>query len=246
MNLEEVQPVMAYCDQNGKIDNMNQMINTKNGSYTAVNSYNTLNEWTSKTKNVWLVFHGMGYLSRYFLKYFKMLNPDQNYIIAPQAPSKYYQDEKFKHVGASWLTREETEQSMKNNLNYIDMVYRSELEVYPQDSYRLIIMGYSQGVSVALRWIAARKVICDELVLHSGGIPKELETKQFEHLSDRGIFYVYGTNDHYLTPERMKEEETKRRKLFKDQASVITFDGGHEVNTSFIKRLSSTISTNTS
>ena len=40
-------------------------------SYQSTNSYSTLNTLNTKTKNVWLVFHGMSYLSRYFLKYFK-------------------------------------------------------------------------------------------------------------------------------------------------------------------------------
>ena len=39
-------------------------------SFVAKNSYATLNSLTEQTQNVWLVFHGMGYLSRYFLKYF--------------------------------------------------------------------------------------------------------------------------------------------------------------------------------
>ena len=43
-------------------------------TYTTRNSYSTLNTLTERTKNVWFVFHGMGYLSRYFLRYFKHLN----------------------------------------------------------------------------------------------------------------------------------------------------------------------------
>ena len=55
-------------------------------SYTTTNSYSTLNHYSNLTKNVWFVCHGMHYLSRYFLKYFKDLNKEENYIIAPQAP----------------------------------------------------------------------------------------------------------------------------------------------------------------
>ncbi|NNL82566.1 MAG: esterase, partial [Winogradskyella sp.] len=76
-------------------------------SYKTSNSYSTLNTLTSKTKNVWFVCHGMGYLSRFFLKYFKELDSETNYIIAPQAPSKYYIQPKM-HVGANWLTKDNT------------------------------------------------------------------------------------------------------------------------------------------
>lgn len=74
-------------------------------TYKTHNTYSTLNSLKSTTENVWFVCHGMGYLSRYFLKYFQVLDADKNYIIAPQAPSKYYLSPKFKHVGACWLTK---------------------------------------------------------------------------------------------------------------------------------------------
>ena len=68
--------------------------------YKISNSYSTLNALTSKTRNVIFACHGMGYLSRYFLKYFKGLDSELNYIIVPQAQSKYYIAPKMKHVGA--------------------------------------------------------------------------------------------------------------------------------------------------
>ncbi|MBV1924687.1 MAG: esterase, partial [Flavobacteriaceae bacterium] len=70
----------------------------KKVSYTTTNTYHTLNTYSEKTKNVWLVFHGMGYLSKYFSRYFSELSSEENFIIIPQAPSKYYMGENFKHV----------------------------------------------------------------------------------------------------------------------------------------------------
>src|SRR5690554_8082346 len=142
------------------------MSKEKDVTYTSKNTYSTLNILTKNTKNVWIVFHGLGYLSKYFINYFSELNPEENYIIAPQAPSKYYQDRKFKHVGASWLTRENTLSETENILNYIDAVFKKELN---KEAPNLIVMGYSQGVSIALRWVASRKIQCNKLVLHSGG-----------------------------------------------------------------------------
>src|SRR6056297_4101857 len=99
------------------------MINEKEVSYTTSNSYSTLHERSEKAKNVWVVFHGIGYLSRYFMKYFRHLNHEENYIIAPQGPSKYYLNGKYEHVGASWATRENTEQEVQNVMAYLDEVY---------------------------------------------------------------------------------------------------------------------------
>jgi predicted esterase len=146
--------------------------------YSSSNTYSILNNYTEKTKNVWIVFHGLGYLSKYFIKYFSKVNPEENYIIAPQAPSKYYQGKDFKHVGASWLTKVDTLEETKNIMEYIDKVYKTEINLTPKN---LIVLGYSQGVSIATRWVASRKINCNHLILHSGGIPVELEPEGFSH-----------------------------------------------------------------
>src|SRR5690606_18584419 len=129
--------------------------------YNTSNSYSTLNSFTEKTKNVWMVFHGMGYLSKYFINYFSELDPVENYIIAPQAPSKYYQDKAFKHVGASWLTRENTLMETQNILNYVDAVVEKEIIARTKNR---IVLGYSQGDSIAARGVASRKVQCNKLI----------------------------------------------------------------------------------
>ncbi|NBC57653.1 MAG: esterase, partial [Bacteroidetes bacterium] len=175
-------------------------------SYSTQKTYSTLNQLTDKTENIWFVCHGLGYLSRYFIEYFSVLDSDKNYIIAPQAPSKYYQDKNFKHIGASWLTREETQLEMENIKAYFDAIYEKEIQSYPDK--KLIVLGYSQGVSVAMRWIAQSKINCDKLLIHSGGIPEELETKDFEGLKFKP-YLIYGKSDPYITKERAQLETQK-------------------------------------
>lgn len=204
-------------------------------SYTTTNSYSTLNELTEKTKTVWLVFHGMGYLSRYFIRHFKELDPIENYVIAPQAPSKYYQGTNFKHVGASWLTRENTIEETKNVLTYVDAVWTAE---QPSTQKKLVILGYSQGVSIATRWMASRKIQCDSLVLHSGGIPVELTPNDFEYLhAETDVTYLYGDEDQYITEARKTEGNLKGSKLFGEKLEIEVFKGIHEVYAPFINRL---------
>ena len=70
-------------------------------SYETTNSYSTLNTLNDETENIWIVFHGIGYLSRYFIRLFQQLDCHKNYIIAPQAPSKYYKGEDYRKVGSS-------------------------------------------------------------------------------------------------------------------------------------------------
>jgi len=210
------------------------MTNEKRVSYTAQNTYTTLNEFTDKTKNVWLVFHGLGYLSRYFINHFAHLNPTENYIIAPQAPSKYYQGTNFKHVGASWLTKVDTIAETKNVLQYVDSVFEAEKQT-PLPNF--IVLGYSQGVSIATRWISSRKIQCDHLILHSGGIPKELVKEDFDYMNkNTQVTYLYGDKDQYITEARKTEETLKGTNLFGERLAIEVFDGTHEVDTNFLTK----------
>ena len=181
------------------------MSTEKSLSYTINNTYSTLNTRTSRTKNVWLVFHGIGYLSRYFLKYFKHLDIEENYIIAPQAQSKYYLNGEYRHVGASWLTRENTEAEIENMMQYLDAVYNAE-ELDQVEN--LNILGYSQGVSVATRFIARKKILCKNLIMHSGKVPQELTSEDFQFLNKTNFTFIYGTEDEYLK----KRDYSRRRK----------------------------------
>ena len=203
-------------------------------SYTSTNSYSTLNTLTERTKTVWLVCHGMGYMSRYFLKYFKGLNTEDNYIIAPQAPSKFYIQPKM-HVGANWLTRDDTKTGIENIVNYFDAVL--DVEKIPK-GVRFIVFGYSQGVSIAMRYIAKRQLQCDQLVLHSGGIPKELNAADYEYLTkDTKVKLIYGTEDEYLDEQRIQLESARATDLFGDKVNFMPFKGKHVVNVAFIEKL---------
>lgn len=205
-------------------------------TYTSTNSYTTLNRLSDSTENVWIVLHGIGYLSRYFLRHFDGLPMDKNYIIAPQAPSKYYLDNSYTRVGASWLTKEDTQQETENVVAYLEAILK--FEKLP-DSCNLIVLGFSQGVSIATRWVAKRKVQCAQLVLYAGGVPNELEASDFDFLlkNNTKVSIIVGDQDEYLTEERRKTELKKIQKLFSGKEEVIIFEGGHEVKRKLINKL---------
>lgn len=204
-------------------------------SYLTYNSYATLNRLSSKTINVWVIFHGIGFLSKYFLKYFEGLDPAENYIIAPQAPSKYYLNGQYKHVGASWLTKENTATEINNLMSYMDSVMAKE---NLPEKCRLVVFGYSQGVSIAMRWVAQRNIKCAHLILYAGGIPNELTKDQLKHLGDHcSVKVIMGDKDEYLTEERMEHEQKKIDMLFEGRAQLQLFDGGHEIKKEIINNL---------
>ena len=123
----------------------------------------------------------------------------------------------------------DTENVMRN----FDAIF--EAENIPNTT-NLIVFGYSQGVSVAVRYVAKRQLQCAQLVLHSGGIPKELNVEDFTFL-DAKVSLVCGTDDEYLTTERLASETKKAQLLFKDNLNAIMFDGKHEMNVDIINQL---------
>jgi predicted esterase len=196
-------------------------------SYTTQKTYSTLNELSENTEYIWFVCHGIGYLSRYFINYFDGLDSKKHFIIAPQAPSKYYQDKQYKYIGACWLTREETALEMENIQAYFDAIYQKEIQSHLNK--KLIVLGYSQGVSVTMRWLAKSKISCDKLLIHSGGIPEELTAKDFEGFQFKP-YLIYGKADPYINTERAEKELKKAKALFGDRLEVLPFDGKHVVS----------------
>ncbi len=204
--------------------------------YQSTNSYETLNQLTPATKNVWFVCHGLGYLSRYFLKHFSELDPVKNYVIAPQAPSKYYLKDDFKHVGASWLTKEDTLMETANVIHYLNAVKTAE--GIPAGA-NLILFGFSQGVSIVMRWLVRSQLSCSKIVLYAGGIPNEITAKDLHFLehSKTDVQIVYGDQDNYLNQKRLEAEELKIKTLFKGNAKIIRFKGGHEIKNEILQRV---------
>ncbi len=179
-----------------------------------------------------MVFHGLGYLSEYFIKHFKNLNPIEHYVICPQAPSKYYAGKSFSKVGACWLTKENTQQETENILNYVDEVIINE---NIPSSCEFIILGYSQGVSIASRWITKRAINCDRFIIVSGKFPAEINKKDLAYLSKLRVFVTLGKGDALIPSQLAKSEINKLKELFGDLIEI-HHDGGHKFNNSILNK----------
>jgi predicted esterase len=212
----------------------------KSVSYPHTNSYEVLFPIKTTTQNIWLCFHGIGYLSTYFKRYFKKLDPELNAVIVPQAPSKYYLGNEFRHVGASWLTKVDTDQEMQNNLNYINGILEQEGII---DDSRIVLMGYSQGVSIATRFLKNHDSPIKALIMHSGSIPAELNSNDgelFRSLTNRFI-HITGTQDEYLNDEVIRREEKKIEMLFGTDCELHRPEIKHVVDSDLLALISKTL-----
>ena len=101
------------------------------------------------------------------------------------------------------------------------------------------VLGFSQGVSVAMRWIARCKIQCAQLVIYAGSIPTELTKTDFDFIDHEKtkVINIVGTQDEYLTEQRMKQEHEKMQLLFGKNYSFRTFEGRHELSRKVLTEL---------
>jgi predicted esterase len=189
-------------------------------------------------ETVWFVCHGYGQLAEYFIKNFEGLDPEKNFIIAPEALSRFYLEGFSGRVGAAWMTKEEREPEVIDYINYLNSLY--DLLLKRRSDVKINILGFSQGVPAVCRWVADGKVKFDKLILWAGIFPPDLNSDfsfTIENLlKDKLTYIVYGRQDQFLKEEHLVEIE--KFKLIKPELKVLIYEGKHEINKEILERIS--------
>ncbi|HCA43327.1 MAG TPA: hypothetical protein DEP28_08755 [Bacteroidetes bacterium] len=178
-----------------------------------------------RVKNLFFLIHGYGQLASDFIKDFPFWNNDDNLLIAPEGLSKFY----TKGVpGASWMTKEDRENEINDYLNFLDGVMALVNDKLPFPPERINILGFSQGVHTAVRYVIHTYLKIDNLILCSSDFPKDADFGKLKKKVDEGmkLFYIYGTKDKAIRLENFENsEELLREKEIKFERVI--FDGGH-------------------
>ena len=135
----------------------------------------------------------------------------------------------------------DTHQEMQNNLNYIHAVLEAEKI---QGDQRLVLFGYSQGVSIATRFLKNYGDRIKALILHSGGVPKELNQQDGDHFQSlcNNFYHIMGTKDEYANPERRKEEMPRLKMLFGTDCEMLEPEIKHEVHVPSLENIATQLS----
>ncbi len=189
-------------------------------------SYRTLNELKETTKRIWIVFHGQGQLTEFFLKKFEVLEPKDHFIIAPQGLSKYYLNGFTGRVGASWMTKEDRLTEIENQFRYIDAVIAAEINDHHAE---IVLLGFSQGTAAMMRYAKNARLNFNKMILWAGTVPPELTPGMIEHWRDFEGHFVYGDEDQFDNNGQFDKEHEKFEKLLGQPAQKHIFHGKHEV-----------------
>ncbi|MGD1894077.1 MAG: alpha/beta hydrolase [Cyclobacteriaceae bacterium] len=187
----------------------------------------TIGDQASVDHELWIVLHGYGQLSQFFLPKFEPLST-KAYVAAPEGLSLFYLQGVNGRVGATWMTREFREEAIQNYIKYLSSVYN---KVLPESATpkRTVLFAFSQGVSTLIRWVVQEKIAFDEMILWAGDFPVDVDRERCRRLfADKTVYYVYGNQDHFITPKRFTELESKYLE-YGISPKIIRFAGDHEI-----------------
>lgn len=156
-----------------------------------------------EVREVWFVLHGYGQLAGLFIRDFEAIRDGHRRIIAPEALSRFYLPG-HRRVGASWMTREDRLTEIDDYLAYLDALYDHVFESTERSRVTVHVLGFSQGAATASRWAALGRLDADRLILWAGDLAHDLDlTVHAETLRRLNLTLVVGTDDEFVTPERL-------------------------------------------
>ncbi len=171
--------------------------------------YHTLGDLAT-AERVWIVLHGYGQLARYFLRSFEGMDK-ASLFVAPEGLSRFYTDAGHTRVGATWMTREDREHEIQDQVSYLDALAAKLREECPRAEHGLVL-GFSQGVATAARWSMLGRSPFKRLVLWVGTLPAELDIAAMRlSWSSCTVDIVTGARDTLVTTEQLRRHEPSLR-----------------------------------
>ncbi len=208
---------------------------TQNISIEKTARYSFFGKSEGEVEELWFVLHGYGQLAEDFIKQFKILDNGKNLVVAPEALNRFYLKGFYGKIGATWMTKEDRENEIKDYINYLNTLGGHILKtVKPK---RINVLGFSQGTATACRWLNSNKLTADSLILWSGGVTPDID------LTNRDSFFrklklrlVIGKKDELVTKEQIEEQGQKLRENNIDHKLVV-FEGGHSIEPEIMRSL---------
>lgn len=179
-------------------------------------------------KHVWIVLHGYGQLPHFTLRKFQSLFSPERCFIAPEGLHRFYLDGTSGRVGASWMTKEARLDDMADQAAYLDQVFDRIAMDAPQAQVH--VLGFSQGVSTAFRWVNHRNGLgIKSLTAWAGSFPPDIDynlrAHAFTHLQ---LNAFSGTKD-VLVPVEMVKEHLRMLKIAGIEMNQHRYDGDHRL-----------------
>ena len=166
-------------------------------------------------------FHGYGENAAIQMATLERIPGSEGWLlVAVQGLHRFYRKDGL--VIANWMTKEDREPAIADNIAYVSGVVDAVRAEFPT-SGTLVFAGFSQGVAMAFR--AAAHIRADALIVLGGDVPPDVAAGTSVPLP--GVLYGRGRSDGIYPAERHADDLATLERLGVAVEHVV-FDGGHD------------------
>ena len=190
--------------------------------------YFTIGKPTAQVKHLWVCLHGYGQLADWFGKRFEKWASKERLFVFPEGPHRFYTEGTSGRVGASWMTREDRLNDIADQFNYLETLV-GEFCSALSPSCKIHVLGFSQGVATAFRWMDRSALSFSSLISWAGTFPPDIDyalhQERFNHLK---IHTCFGDGDEFISAENAQ----KLVGQLTEQGIALTphfYHGGHKL-----------------
>ena len=190
--------------------------------------YFTIGKPTAQVKHLWVCLHGYGQLADWFGKRFEKWASKERLFVFPEGPHRFYTEGTSGRVGASWMTREDRLNDIEDQFNYLETLV-GEFCSALSPSCKIHVLGFSQGVATAFRWMDRSALSFSSLISWAGTFPPDIDyalhQERFNHLK---IHTCFGDGDEFISAENAQ----KLVGQLTEQGIALTphfYHGGHKL-----------------
>jgi len=144
-------------------------------------------------------------------------------LVAVQGLHRFYQ-RRANEVVASWMTRQDRELAIADNIAYVASVVEAVSGEWP-GSGPLVFTGFSQGVAMTFRAAAGSPSRVDGVISVGGDVPSELDAALLGRVTR--VLICRGLRDEWYTTAKF-DSDIGRLRAAGAMVTPLTFDGGHE------------------
>jgi predicted esterase len=144
-------------------------------------------------------------------------------IVSIQGLNRFYQ-RRGDDVVAGWMTRQNRELAIADNLAYVESVVDAVSREWPITT-TLLCTGFSQGVAMAFRTAAATSRAVAGVIAVGGDVPPELDAAALRRV--QSALLCHGARDEWYTTE-IFAKDMERLQEADVKVTPLDFQGGHE------------------
>jgi predicted esterase len=143
-------------------------------------------------------------------------------VVSIQGLHRFYR-RRTNDVIASWMTRQDRELAIADNIAYVDAVVGAvsrEWGAFP----RAVFAGFSQGVAMAFRAATASARPVAAVIAAGGDVPPELDAASLQRIGS--TLLCRGIRDEWYSSTKF-DDDVRRLRIAGVDVQPVEFDGGH-------------------